>query len=89
MAEHSEVGEIVSTDTLDRLRSESLMLSEVERAELAHALVKSLDAPADANAADDWDAEVVRRLASIESNTAVLIDRNEFRCRVRARIGNQ
>lgn len=31
--------------TLGRLRAEALMLPEAERAELAHALVKSLDAP--------------------------------------------
>lgn len=79
----------MSTDTLNRLRSESLMLSEVERAELAHALINSLDAPTDPNAADDWNAEVVRRLANIESGTAILIDRNEFRRRVQARIGSR
>ena len=35
----------METETLKKLRSEALMLSESERAELAHALVKSLDAP--------------------------------------------
>lgn len=79
----------MSTDTLNRLRSESLMLSEVERAELAHALINSLDAPTDPNAVDDWNTEVVRRLANIESGTAILIDRNEFRRRVQARIGSR
>ena len=79
----------MSAETLNRLRSEVLMLSEAERAELAHALVESLDAPTDANVANDWDAEIVRRLAKIESGTANLIDRNEFRRRVQARIGNR
>ena len=34
----------METETLNKLRSEALMLPEAERAELAHALVKSLDA---------------------------------------------
>jgi len=79
----------MSAETLNKLRSEVLMLPEAERAELAHALVKSLDAPPDANVADAWDAEIVRRLAEIESGTAILIDRNEFRRRVQARISNR
>ncbi len=79
----------MSAEGLDKLRSEALMLPEAERAELAHALVKSLDAPADANAVDAWDAEVLRRLAEIEVGTASLIDRNEFRRRMQARIGNR
>jgi putative addiction module component (TIGR02574 family) len=82
-------GEAMNTEILNRLRSELLMLSAAERAELAHELVKSLDAPPDANVADAWDAEIVRRLATIESGTATLIDRDEFRRRVQARIGKR
>ena len=80
-------GRIMGTENLDKLRSEALSLSESERAELAHALVSSLDAPADRDAADAWGEEIMRRLAEIDDGTAQLIDREEFRRRVRDRLG--
>jgi putative addiction module component (TIGR02574 family) len=74
---------------LRKLRSEALMLPEAERAELAHELVKSLDAPADAEVAEAWEKEILRRLAEIDAGTAKLIDRDEFRRRMQARIGSR
>ena len=79
----------METETLNKLRSEALMLSEAERAELAHALVKSLDAPADVNATEAWDKEILCRLAEIDAGTAKLIDRDEFRRRMQARLGGR
>lgn len=76
----------METEILNKLRSEVLMLPEAERAELAHALVRSLDAPDDANALEAWDKEILRRLAEIEAGTAKFIDRDEFRRRMRAQI---
>jgi putative addiction module component (TIGR02574 family) len=72
--------------TLERLRSEALQLSEAERAELAYALLRSLDGPEGEDAASAWDAEVRRRLAEIDAGTAKLIDREELRRRMRARM---
>lgn len=77
------------TETLCKLRSEALTLPEAERAELAHELVKSLDAPADTDVADAWDREILRRLAEIDTGTAKLIDREEFRRRMQARLGSR
>ena len=71
---------------LEKVRSEALRLPEAERAELAHSLVVSLDGPADADAEPAWDAEILRRLAEIDSGTAELIDREELRRRMRARM---
>ncbi len=65
------------------------MLPEAERAELAHALVISLDAPIDVNATEEWDDEILRRLAEVESGTAGYIDRDEFRKRLQVRLSNQ
>jgi putative addiction module component (TIGR02574 family) len=79
----------MGTETLRKLRAEVLRLSEAERAELAHELVKSLDAPADADVADAWDKEILRRLAEIDAGTAKLIDRDELRRRMQARIGSR
>ena len=79
----------MSTEMLRKLCSEALMLPEAERAELAHELVKSLDAPADADAADGWEREISRRLAEIDAGTAKLVDRDEFRRRLQERLGGQ
>lgn len=76
------------TNILERLRSELLTLSESERAELAHELVKSLDAPADEGVEEAWNQEIVRRIAQIDSGQAMLLDREEFRKRIRDRIGS-
>ena len=72
--------------TLEKVRSEALSLSEPERAELAHSLVASLDGPADPGAEQAWDAEIQRRLSEIDAGTAQLIDREEFRRRMRERM---
>jgi len=79
----------MGTGTLSKLRAEALMLPEAERAELARELVKSLDAPADADAAEGWDKELLRRLAEIDAGTAKLVDRDEFRRRMQARLGSR
>jgi putative addiction module component (TIGR02574 family) len=75
--------------TLEKLRSEVLALPEPERAQLAHELMKSLDAPADDSVADAWDTEIMRRLAQIDAGTAKLIDREDLRRRIRARMAAQ
>jgi hypothetical protein len=49
-------------------------------------IVTSLDGPADQDVDGAWDAEIRRRLAEIDSGTALLIDREEFRRRMRERI---
>lgn len=72
--------------TLEKVRAEALSLSETERAELAHNLVASLDGRADPDAETAWDAEILRRLAEIDAGSANLIDREEFRRRMSARM---
>ena len=79
----------MGTEALKKVRSEALMLPEADRAELAHALVTSLDAPTDADATEAWDREIRRRLAEIDAGTAKLIDRDEFRRRMRERLSSR
>lgn len=79
----------MSTDTIERLRSEALALSEPERAKLAHDLIESLDAPADEGVEEAWDREIVRRIAQIDAGQAKLLNRDEFRKKIRERIGNR
>ena len=76
----------MGSSALEKVRAEALTLSESERAELAQSLVASLDGPADSDVDTAWDAEIMRRLADIDSGTAALIDREEFRRRMRARM---
>jgi putative addiction module component (TIGR02574 family) len=75
----------MGSESFGRLRSEVLTLSEKERAELAHDLVRSLDAPIDPDAADAWDREILRRLAEVDAGTAEFIDRDELRRRMQER----
>lgn len=72
---------------LDKVRDEALRLPESERAMLAQDLVASLDGPADSDVEAAWDAEIRRRLSEIDAGTATLVDREEFRRRVNARLG--
>ena len=76
----------MASTALEKVRSEALLLSEVERAELAYNLVVSLDGPPDSDAEKAWDIEIMRRLSEIDSGTANLVDRKEFRRRMRLRI---
>lgn len=77
----------MGSPALEKIRSAALDLPESERAELAYELVTSLDGPADADVKKEWDTEITRRLAEIDAGTAKLIDREEFRRRLRARLG--
>jgi hypothetical protein len=42
--------------------------------------------PPDPDVEKAWDAEIMRRLSEIDSGTAQLVDRKEFRRRMRARM---
>ena len=79
----------MGSGTLRRLCEEALMLPEEERAELARELVRSLDAPADADAADGWEEEILHRLSQVDAGTAKLMDRDTFRQRMRERLGRR
>ena len=73
----------MASTALEKVRSEALNLSEAERAALAYNLVVSLDGPLDSDVEKAWDMEIMRRLSEIESGTANLVDRKEFRRRMR------
>jgi putative addiction module component (TIGR02574 family) len=76
----------MATEPLQRLRSEILALPEAERAELAHDLIQSLDAPRDNGVEDAWDREITRRIQEIDEGQAELIDRAEFRSKMQAKL---
>ena len=76
----------MATEPLQPLRSEILTLSEAQRAELAHDLIQSLDSPRDDGVEDAWDREIVRRIGEIDAGQAELVDRDEFRRRMREKL---
>jgi len=79
----------MATEALKRIRTEVLELTEAERAELAHDLIASLDEPRESGVEDAWDREILHRISLINSGQAKLLDREEFRQKMRARYKNQ
>lgn len=79
----------MTAEPLQRLRSEVLALSEAERAELAHDLIQSLDAPRDNGVEDAWEREVSRRIREIDAGQAELVERTELRERIRAKLAQR
>ena len=75
----------MATEALERIRNEVMALTEAERAELAHDLIASLDEPRDSGVEDAWDREILHRISLIDSGQAKLLDREEFRQKMRAR----
>ena len=82
-------GGFMATEALERIRAEVLELTEAERAELAHDLIASLDEPRDSGVEDAWDREILRRISLIDSGQAKLLNREEFRQKMRARYKDQ
>jgi putative addiction module component (TIGR02574 family) len=56
-----------------------------ERARLALELIRSLDAEAEPDAADAWDAEIARRGAEVDAGIAQTMTIDEYRAHVRQR----
>jgi putative addiction module component (TIGR02574 family) len=76
----------MSTPVLDQLRSQIMILPESERAELAHDLIKSLDAPNEDSVSNEWELEIKNRIAQIDAGAAKFVDRDTFRERMISKI---
>jgi putative addiction module component (TIGR02574 family) len=70
----------------DRFRSAALALPPEERAELAHALLVSLHQETDSGAEAEWVAELEHRAQAVADGTAKLVDWEEARERIAARL---
>ena len=70
----------------EKLRSEALALPQAERAELAHALLESLHEEGDAGAEAAWLEELDHRAQAVADGTAVLVDWDDARQRIAARL---
>jgi putative addiction module component (TIGR02574 family) len=67
----------------EQVLAEALRLQPSDRADLAAALLASLDQGEDAGAAAAWDAEVARRAAEIDSGKVKPLSAEEFARRLR------
>ena len=70
----------------EKLRSEALALPQAERAELEHALLESLHDEGDAGAESAWLEELERRAQAVADGTAGLVDWDDARQRIAARL---
>lgn len=77
----------MTTETLDHLRSQISTLSESERAALARELIMSLDGPRDDSVEQAWNEEIVHRASKATSGKGTMLSREEFRIKMRARLG--
>ena len=71
--------------TIEEIRREALRLDPETRAELAHALLSSLDSLSDAEIERLWVEEAARRDAELEVGTASSSPAQEVFARARAR----
>lgn len=77
------------SDTLADLKEKAVRLSEAERAELALALIESLDGPIDFDVGveEAWRVEIERRTGQIERGEVRPIPGDEVFERLRRRLG--
>lgn len=75
------------SNTLIELKQQASKLSETERAELALAMIESLDGPPDPDVEEAWRIEIDRRAGQIERGEVQLIPGDEVFARLRRRLG--
>ena len=71
---------------MDEILRQALSLPEEQRAEVAGALLESLEPPADVDVEQAWREEVTRRIASLDADQAETIPWEEVREKLYARL---
>ncbi len=77
------------TKKAESILQQALVLEESERAEIAGALLESLEPPPDAEVEKAWREEIRRRLAAVDSGSAELIPWEEVRDQLFARLNER
>jgi len=75
------------SDLLAELKERASQLSDAERAELALALIESLDGPADPDVEEAWRVEIERRIGQMERGEVQLVPGDEVFAKLRRRLG--
>jgi putative addiction module component (TIGR02574 family) len=73
---------------IDEIRQQALRLAVTDRADLARALLDSLDDLTEAEIEQLWIEEAVRRKAQLKAGTAKSIPADEVIARLRARLSD-
>jgi len=73
------------SDMLAELMEKASRLSDSERAELALALIESLDGPADPDVEEAWRLEIERRIGQIERGEVQTIPGDQVFAKLRRR----
>jgi putative addiction module component (TIGR02574 family) len=79
--------EVFMSSAQAELKRKAAQLNDNERAELALALIESLDRETDVGVEEAWQIEVERRVAQIERGEVKLIPGDEVFARVRRKLG--
>ncbi len=74
------------SNILAELKEKAAQLPEAERAELALALIESLDGPADVDVEEAWRVEIEHRVAQVERGEVELMPGDEVFERLRRRL---
>ena len=74
------------SNLLAELKGKAAQLPEAERAELALALIESLDGPADVDVEEAWRVEIEHRVAQVERGEVELMPGDEVFERLRRRL---
>lgn len=77
------------TDRAKQLLNQALTLSEEERAEIAGALIESLEPGADADVEAAWRREVARRVATLDSGAGETVPWAEVRDELFSRLSGE
>jgi putative addiction module component (TIGR02574 family) len=77
------------SDKAKQLLDQALALSEAERADIAGALIESLEPAADADVEVAWRREVARRVAALDSGTARTVPWSEVRDQLFSRLSGE
>lgn len=70
--------------TADAIEKAALHLPELQRAQLAHKLLLSLDPQSETDIAEDWRSEAQRRATDLDNGTATAIPAEVVRAAAQA-----
>jgi len=77
------------TERAQDLLQKALSLTEHERAQLAGSLMKSLEPEADVDAETEWQSEIAKRVAALDSGDVRTVPWREVRRELKARPRNE
>jgi len=75
----------MATDTYERIRIEAQRLTMAERTELIISLLESLNETAESGVEKAWAEEIMHRVAQVSSGQARLLEREDFKQKLRVR----